>query len=79
MGIRTRQFPWLCPIKVNLPHGSAGEAPLLHFGCEVEGDDLLITRVEAEPWRHLKAAAADMHHLWLLLLVLISHGSLLLK
>lgn len=72
----TREFTWLGPFKVNLSDGDAGEAPLLHLGLKVEGDDLFIAWVEAEPRRQLKVVA-NSYPMWLL--VLVSRGSLLLK
>lgn len=71
----TRQFPWLDPIQVNLSNGSAREVALMNLGLEVEGDYLLIARVEPKPWRQLKAIL-DAHPFWLHLLS--SHASLLI-
>jgi len=55
--VHTGQFPWLSFIKIDLSHGSASEVPLVHLGHEVESDYLLITGVEAEPWRQFEATA----------------------
>ena len=71
--MHTRQFPWLGLIKINLSHGVASEAALVHLGHEAESDYLLITGVEAESWRQLEATATTADLLRLLLAV--SHGS----
>jgi hypothetical protein len=49
--VLTWEVPWLALVEVDVGDGARGEAQVGDLAGEVVGDELLVRRVEAEPWR----------------------------
>jgi hypothetical protein len=47
----TWEVPWLALVEVDVGDGARGEGEVGHLAGEVVGDELLVRRVEPEPWR----------------------------
>ena len=48
--IYTWEFPWLASVKVDLSNADAAERAVVDLGSQIKGYELLIRRMEPEPW-----------------------------